>query len=381
MQHCPRCNKIVASDITYCPYCGSRQRRKSPWLPLIIGLVLLVGIGAGTGSMVVLSAFIGQDTTPPTVVPTPPGDVALAASPTATLEPTALPAATAEQVLPSATPTPLPTVPPLPPPFPQQDLAEILQPAGGAFGVIVYDVTQNRSIYAENTSTRFRAAGLINLPIAITAYMLAQEGQLDMSEQLTMQASDIVGGTGVLQRQPPGTDYSILTLCELMLSQSDNTASNMVLRRIGGFAVVNGLMEQLGARQTQIQRYLMDTAAIQAGRDNWTSPADMLLLLQLIEQGSSIGQQGKQDMLAAMAANRDRTKIPAHLPSDALVYNRTGTLPAPNSVEHDVALIVMPDGQKYIVVLMGQNVSSQKAVEAIAQASRLIFDHRNDVTR
>lgn len=407
MRRCLGCNKNISAEIAYCPYCGHRQSRRSNWLPAVIVLALLAVLGTGGGIAVTLSSFFSSPSSSTTL---PVGDTSAGSTPVVASPPTVIKEQTeppdgsqeqavrltdtaareataeAEQVtptvwvVPSSTPIPPPTPTPQLPPFPAKELNSILQSAGGVFGVAMYDLTSDQTVYEQNAEQSFSAAGLINLPIVITVYALAQQGQLDLNEQLTMQPGDIVGGTGVLQTHAPGTIYTIRELCAFMLTVSDNTATNMVLRHIGGFDVVNARMDTLGARQTRVERFLMDLESRQAGFDNWTSPGDMLLLLQQVELGTSIGEMGKQEILAAMAYSSDRNKIPARLPPGAKIRNRTGTLPAPDSAEHDIALIELPSGRQYIVVIMGKYVrNNQAGVQAIAEASRLIFDYANQL--
>ncbi len=255
--------------------------------------------------------------------------------------------------------------------FPEQELQNALASAGGIFGVVVYDVMRDQEVYQQNAEQVFSAASLIKIPIAVAAYTLDARGQINLDEQVTLATSDIVGGTGVLQYEPAGSKYTVRELCALMLSESDNTAANMVLRFIGGLEQVNTVMRELGLTQTQTQRFLMDLAAIEAGRDNLTSPADMALLLQLLAQDRVAGSS---ELIAALGRNRDDQKIPALLPSNVFVAHKTGTLPG---AEHDVGLVTLPGGAQYIVVLMGNNVSDkQTAITAMAQASYVIYQYQ-----
>jgi beta-lactamase class A len=123
---------------------------------------------------------------------------------------------------------------------------------------------------------------------------------------------------------------------------------------------------------------MMDFAAREAGIDNLTSPADMLLFLQELEQGTLLSLPSRAAILASLAANQDDQKIPALLPPETLVQNKIGVLPA---VEHDVALVTTPDGRCYALVLMSRDLASNAAgIRASAQASRLVFDYEQQLT-
>ncbi|MCG8352903.1 MAG: serine hydrolase [Chloroflexales bacterium] len=286
------------------------------------------------------------------------------------------PAITELIVTPGAMPTSTPAV--ALPPFPEQQLETMLNQAGGDFGVMAYNEQHDALVYRRNTDQVFPAASLINLPIALTVYDLAQRGELSLDQQLVMEASDITQGNGVIRNDPIGTSYSLRELCRYMLRNSDNTAGNMILKHIG-FAPVNALMGRLGANQTQVQRYFLDLELRQTGRDNLTSPADMLLLLQQLEPGTLLDLGATQELLTALIQNPDRSKLLALFPPNISVAHKTGTLPVTdnqnNGVEHDVGIVILSD-QRYIVVLMSHNLPDNEAGRAaIAGSSSLIFEY------
>lgn len=314
------------------------------------------------------------------VLPTP--TTTITPTPAAVLTPTqmmTLPVVPARPITPASvvlTTTTSPAMLVLPP-FPEAQLTTILSKAGGTFGVVVYDVASHTVVYTQNEEVAFSAASTIKLPIALTVYHLALQGTLNLDEQLVLQVKDIVGGAGRLQSAPPGTSYTIRDLCVRMIADSDNTATNMLLTRIGGFAPVNTLMEHLGASHTRIERMMMDLDALDQGIDNSTTPSDMLLLLQLLEQGNVTDAAGAQELLTAMQQTVNRQKLPARLPPEVVVIHKTGSLP---DTEHDVGIVVLPSGHRYHIVMMSNHlVSNQAGIDAIAEASALIFTYEQQL--
>lgn len=310
-------------------------------------------------------------------VPVPAAAPALLPTVIPALPPTATPTATAAVAL---------------PPFPHAEVDAILAAAGGTFGGIVFDQTSATQVYTRNATRIFPAASLIKLPIALALYEQAQQGALNLDERLTLREQDKVGGTGSIQHAPAGTTYSLRDLCARMLADSDNTAANMLTRRLGGFAPVNSLLDRLGARQTRMQRYLMDMDAIRAGRDNLTSAADMALLLRVLARGEVVGAAGAQELLSALAQTVDRRKIPALLPPEATVSHKIGALPG---VEHDAAIIDIPPAassppapdesppppRRAIVVLLSQGLpNNQAGIDAIARAAQRIYTYEQQLS-
>jgi beta-lactamase class A len=275
----------------------------------------------------------------------------------------------------ASTAVPVPSemvVPPaaVPAPFPAAQLQAILSTAGGTFGVVVYDPITGSQLYAQNAQLVFPAASVIKLPIVMTVYHLAQQGTLSLDEHLTLQAADVTPGSGSIQFDPIGTTYPIHDLCGRMLRESDNTASNMILKRIG-FEPVNQLMTQLGAYNTTVHWLMLDPGALHAGLDNQISPADMLLLLRVLEQGHITGAAGAQEILTAMQQTMWRTRLPALLPPDVAVAHKTGTL---YGAQHDGGIVYLPD-RRYMIVIMGNAIADTTAGDnAIAHASLLVYN-------
>jgi beta-lactamase class A len=291
---------------------------------------------------------------------------------TPVLPPAPAAAAPAAPAAPTAPPEPAAPAEPI---APATDLAARLDPLfaqhAGTFGVIVADPASGTQRYARNADTVFPAASLIKIPIAVAVYQAASQGSISLDTVLTMDASVIVGGTGTLQSEPPGSSYTVRELVARMLYDSDNTAANMLIDHLGGFAPVNQAMQQVGATQTVLQRRMMDFEARAAGRDNLTTPADMALLLQLLYNGALPDAAGAQEIISALAQTTNRQKIPAQLPPDIVVAHKIGVLP---QVEHDAGIVQLP-GQPYILVLMSQGLASNAAgIDTLATASRLVYD-------
>lgn len=318
--------------------------------------------------------------------------IALASTAIALITPVdrATPDMTATTVVPGATatavvPTPaLPLLTPEPPPVAtatpmHTDLAsqldQLFDNAGGTFNVQVVDLSSNRTIYTRNASNPLYAASLIKLPIALTLYHMAWLGDISLDERLVLQATDKVGGTGSLQGAPDGSSYALSDLAYRMLNESDNTASNMILTRIT-LNRVNSYMQELGATETIVERLFFDEMAIDAGKDIRTSSQDMVLLLKLLFTGSQDPQAAQlapvTQLLDAMAHNQDAyQKIRAGLPEGTQIWNKTGVL---SRMEHDAALIKMPNGHWLSIAIMSNDLPNDLAITTIVSAAKAIYE-------
>ncbi|MCA1801873.1 MAG: class A beta-lactamase-related serine hydrolase [Rhodothermaceae bacterium] len=209
-----------------------------------------------------------------------------------------------------------------------------------------------------------------------------------------MTSDDIVGGSGELQHAGPGGEYTLEFLAREMIRVSDNTATNIIIRRIG-MERINRLMEELDMDQTVLARFMMDFEAIEEGRQNYTSAADMNRVLLAIMGGhlqdsdlkSREGMTGdspgvspasteflsassRELVLEMLAGCADKSLIPRYLPDSVRVANKTGTLAY---VRGDSGIIF---GEKPIIItIFAENFKDLiTAEEKIGELARLIHE-------
>jgi beta-lactamase class A len=314
--------------------------------------------------------------TPPTAIPTP----SPTQSPSPTISPTPVvspsptasppPAATA-----TAAPSPAPTATPSPTVaatgnVSEQAHAAILSLPGTSSGVFI-DLTNGANNASDDPNRIFSAASLIKLSIAGATYQRAADGGIRLSDQVVLQESDKVGGTGILQTQPAGTTYTIDQLIAIMLLNSDNTAANLLVDRIGGFAVVNAFSASQGMGNTVMRRKLDDLAAQARGIDNTTTSGDIAHFLSQLQAGQIVDRE-TSDRLRTILAQRgreDKNWALLNLPADIIAQHMTGT----GAGLRGDAILVTAGAKQYILVLFVSAPDEGGMEAAIARVSDTIY--------
>lgn len=219
---------------------------------------------------------------------------------------------------------------------------------------------------AVGAAESFEAASLVKLPILVELFRRVEAGGLQLNEELVFDEEFRVGGSGVLKDRPAGTRVRLDELARLMIVESDNAATDMLLEKLGPDRI-EAAMQGLGLRDTTVRRRIFDFEAIDAGRDNLTSPADIARLLDLIARDEVPGAAAMREILAGQ---KRKDMIPAGLPPGTPVAHKTGEL---TGVLHDAGIVTSPGGD-YIVVLMGQEFPDREgAIRAWADASRRLW--------
>jgi beta-lactamase class A len=219
-------------------------------------------------------------------------------------------------------------------------------------------------------SQPMRSASLIKLFIMAEAYAQIHAGQLNPADRLTFTESDRIGGAGLLQELPAGTSRTLLELIELMITESDNIATNLLIERLG-MAQINARIQTLGCQDSVLRRRMMDFAAAAAGQENRTSVADVAKVLTALHHGFCVNSTSDLQMCGILERQTDRCKIPLLLPHDTICRHKTGELPG---AEHDAGIILSPDCAYALAVMSDNLPDPARGCQTIAEISRTVYD-------
>ena len=215
-----------------------------------------------------------------------------------------------------------------------------------------------------------RSASLIKLFIMVEAFEQIKTNQLDPAATIAVTEKDLVVGAGILQELPVGTSHTVSSLIDLMITESDNIATNLLIDRLS-MSTINARVNSLGCADTILRRRMMDFAAAAAGRENMTSVRDIIGLLTRLYNSDCVSYDADIAMCAILGRQTDRCKIPLLLPTSVTCQHKTGELPG---AEHDAGIIHTPNGA-YIVAFMSDDLPDpERGRQVIANLSRAIYD-------
>ncbi|MBN3880294.1 MULTISPECIES: serine hydrolase [unclassified Nostoc] len=226
-----------------------------------------------------------------------------------------------------------------------------------------------------NGSTSFPAASTIKVPILIAFFQDVDAGKIRLDDMLTMQQDMVAGGSGDLQYKPPGTQYAALEVVTKMITISDNTATNMLIARLGGIDALNQRFRSWGLTATTIRNQLPDLQGT-----NTTSPKELGNLMAIVSQGNLVSMPSRDFMLDILRRTQRDTLLPSGLGTGAKAYHKTGDI---GTMLADTGLIVVPTGKRYIASVMVQRPANdpraEKLISSISRAAYQEFS-QNPVT-
>ena len=181
----------------------------------------------------------------------------------------------------------------------------------------------------------FQAASVIKLPIYAVVMKLWAEGKLELSEKIVCRDEDKLPPCGALYFFTGDVEVDINTLCGLMISLSDNAATNLLIKRLG-LDFLNEQFKEIGLKDTHLERLLFDAESSAKGLENRIVPAEMGELLERIYRHSFINEEVSARMEKLLLEQQINHKIPGYLPEGTPVAHKTGE---DDGITNDVAVV------------------------------------------
>lgn len=233
---------------------------------------------------------------------------------------------------------------------------------------------------SDNTSASFqgdvsmKSASMIKMLIAYSFLEKVEDGMYDLDATYALKASDFVGGTGVLSGYGAGTEVSYREIVRLMICESDNTATNILIDALG-MDQINATAAKLDLANTQLNRRMMDYDAISSGIENYTSANDQAKLFRMVYDKTFVNTEASELMLQALEQQEDWGGVRSGLPEGTMFAHKTGTL---ETVRHDGGII---EGENPIVIVVlcgGDGYWEQGALQTMAEEARVVWADLNE---
>ena len=259
-------------------------------------------------------------------------------------------------------------------------LAKQLQQAAadfdGVMGIAVKDLGTGETFFA-NADTVFPQASSIKIPILLELFRQAQTGKLNIDERVDVKKSLMAAGSGVLLRfSDGGSSLSLRDLAVLMIVLSDNTATNILIDRVG-MPNVNDNLRRLGLTQTKLQRIMLDVDAQRASRENISTPREMVALLEMLDGGKALNPQNTQAALEILKYPKN-TALRRSLPAGVALASKPGGI---SGVACESGIVYLPGKPYAISVMTTFYKDSDAADNAITDVSRRVFAYFERLAR
>lgn len=223
-----------------------------------------------------------------------------------------------------------------------------------------------------NADEVYPTASIIKVPVLIRLFKSVEAGQLTLDDRMPMTDFYKSEGSGSLQFKGVKKSYTLDELARAMITESDNSATNMIMSAVGGMVDVNSGLRSWGMKKTRINDWLPDIAGT-----NVSTTKEMAQMLYNIDNPSFLTLKSREKIVDYMSHVHNNRLIQAGLPSNALFIHKTGDI---GKMLGDAGIVYTPTGKKYIVVMfVNRPYNSPFGKEFIVKASSVIYSHMTSI--
>jgi beta-lactamase class A len=276
----------------------------------------------------------------------------------------------------------------------QLRVEEAVRSLRGTMGVAARNLATGETVFV-NADVPFPTASVIKVGVMVEVFHQIAEGRLRRADTITLTDAAKVGGSGVLQRMHGGLVLTVGDLLDLMMTVSDNTATNLLIAKVGT-ANVDRRLASHGLTRTKLFRPTFRDGQPDVFPEEEkefglgvTTPREMARLLELIAEGRVVDRAASEAMIAIMREQAFRTMIPRSLPEtdEVVVANKPGwdsekhpdASGVKRHVRGDAAIVTTPRG-RYVIAIHARQVEDTRwgpdneAVVLAGRISRMVYD-------
>jgi beta-lactamase class A len=254
----------------------------------------------------------------------------------------------------------------------EKSILDVDRNLDGVMGVAVVDLTDGHR-YLLHANDVFPQASSIKICVLVELYRQAQQGKLKLTDLYTVNAGDLVQDSDIMGGLTPDvTRITLRDLATMMVAVSDNSAANVLIDRVG-MDNVNAFLNSQGLAQTRLRRKMMDVKAAAEGRENVSTPNEMMKLLESLYRGEVLNKEMTDDFFKVLSTHKD-SWIPRLLPDGLKIADKPGAL---EGVRNDSG-VVFVDKRPYVICVMTTYLRNEpegeEAISNVSLAAWRMFD-------
>jgi beta-lactamase class A len=254
----------------------------------------------------------------------------------------------------------------------------------GTYALYFEEIGNNSNVIAINKDEVFHAASTMKTPVMLEVYKQASEGKFQLEDSLTIINSfksivdgspyslEIADDSGDDLYKLVGTKKQIRELMNDMVTRSGNLSTNILIELVKAENIMSTL-SSYEIMNVKVYRGVQDLKAFDAGMNNSVTASDLAKIFLLLGNGEFISEKICNEIIHILLGQKHRSIIPKLLPGTVKVANKTGSI---TGVNHDSGIVFLPDGRKYVLVILGKSITDTKiAIQMQAEVSKMIYDY------
>ena len=258
----------------------------------------------------------------------------------------------------------------------QEQLHAIDKDLDGVLGLAVKDLASGEELFIHPDEVMPQASS-IKIAVLADLYLQAQQGKLKLTDEYVIRKEDLVDGSDIMLGLTPSvTRVTLRDLATMMVAVSDNSATNVLIERLG-VDNVNAMLAGMGLHTTRLRRKMMDLKAASEGRENISTPREMMTLLANIYAGKLLNKEMTADFFKMLGTHKQSSMLDG-LPDGAVSANKPGELEA---VRNDSGIIFVKDRPYVLCVMTTYLKNEADGSAAIRKITALTYSYFDRVSR
>ncbi|RCX17941.1 beta-lactamase class A [Anaerobacterium chartisolvens] len=236
----------------------------------------------------------------------------------------------------------------------KSELEDYVSTFKGQYGIYFWDLNTDIS-FGINESDEYLAASTVKIPINLYLFNKIKDGEIDPEEKLVYtKSTDYEAGTGRIQYQNDGTEYTIRELSALSIRESDNVAVNMLIRKLD---------------RQNYKDYMKQSGGVVVTEKNESCPSDMALYMKAIYDFYNENPDVGGELIDSLQSTIYNDRIPKLLPKAVKVAHKVGNQ---LGALHDIGLVFAD--RPYVIAIMSKNINEEEGYDVIANISKKVYD-------
>lgn len=265
----------------------------------------------------------------------------------------------------------------------KSDIQEQFNQTEGSFALAFMNLSDTSQSLMINADSMFHAASTMKTPVMIEVFKQEEQGKFSLSDSVTVKnefrsivdsssySMDIGEDSDDGLYEIIGKKRTVRDLIHDMITASSNLATNILVQKVSARNVTQ-TMRSYGADSIRVLRGVEDIKAYERGLNNETNARDLAIIFEKLGKSEAVSPQASDAMVEILKQQEFNEMIPARLPDSVQVAHKTGWI---TGVNHDSGLIILPDGRRYVLVLLSKEAPDREAVISMfAGVSRQVYD-------
>jgi len=249
----------------------------------------------------------------------------------------------------------------------KEKILAMLSEIPGKIGFYYKNLTTGEE-WALNPTLPLMAASVIKIPVLVEVFTQLEADTVDKNEIYEIKEQDKLPSCGALNYMHTGLEVTLEDLYTLMIILSDNTATNLLIKKFG-MENINRNMRSLGLSVTTLNRLLFDASEAAKGKENYICAKEIGILLEKMVRCELVSPRASSQMLAILKNQRLNGKMPFYFTGEVKIAHKTGE---DSGITHDVGIVFAP--QPFVVCFCSNEVDVPHFESAIQRITKMLYD-------